>query len=142
LRRAHEIEYFAVHQWVDTPAKMLAPLMLQALQHSGAFRAVALAPTGASGDLRLETELIRLQQDFTQSPSRVQLALRAMLIDTATRRVLAWREFNISTVSASDDPYGGAAAASVATRQMLLELVAFLQSPATLNAQAASALRN
>lgn len=125
LRRAHEIEYFAMHQWADTPAHMLAPLIVRALQRSQTFRAVAMAPTSASGELRLETELVRLQQDFTQQPSRVRLTLRALLIDSATRRVLAGREFDLSNVAASDDPYAGAAAANQAVQQVLAQLVAF-----------------
>ena len=125
LRRAHELEYFAVHQWADTPARMLAPLIVRALQRSQTFRAVAMAPTSASGELRLETELVRLQQDFTQQPSRVRLTLRALLIDSATRRVLAAREFDLSSVATSDDPYAGATAANQAVQQLLAQLVAF-----------------
>ncbi len=125
LRRAHEIEYFALHQWADRPAHMLAPLIVRALQRSQTFRAVAMAPTSASGELRLETELVRLQQDFTQQPSRVRLTLRALLIDSATRRVLAGREFDLSSAAASDDPYAGATAANQAVQQVLAQLVAF-----------------
>ena len=124
-RRAHEVEYYALHQWVDTPAHMLAPLMVRALQRGGAFRAVVQAPSAASGELRLETELLQLQQDFTQAPSRVSLRLRALLVDSATRRALAAREFNFCVVAASEDPYAGAAAANVAARQLLAELAAF-----------------
>ena len=124
-RRAHEVEYYALHQWVDTPAHMLAPLMVRALQQGGAFRAVVQAPSAASGELRLETELLQLQQDYTQTPSRVSLQMRAVLVDSATRRVLATKEFNINAVAASEDPYAGAAAANVALRQLLAELAAF-----------------
>ena len=49
LRQAHELEAFAYHEWVDTPALMLAPLIAQAIERSGAFRAVLRAPTAASG---------------------------------------------------------------------------------------------
>ena len=125
LRRPLEIEYYAVHQWVETPAHMLAPLLVRALQRSGAFRAVVAAPTVVVAGLRLETDLLRLQQDFTQTPSRVQLTLRALLIDTATRRVLAWREFDTSVAATSEDAYGGAAAANQAVQQLLAELAVF-----------------
>ena len=125
LRRAHEIETFAFSQWVDTPAQMLAPLLARAIERSGAFRAVLLAPTAAVGELRLDTELVRLQHDFTERPSRVRLTLRAVLMDTATRRVVAWREFDASAVSASEDPYGGVTAAHEAARRVLTELAAF-----------------
>ena len=124
-RRAHEVEYYALHQWVDTPAHMLAPLMVRALQRGGAFRTVVQAPSAASGEWRLETELLQLQQDYTQTPSRVSLRLRALLVDSATRRALAAKEFNISVLAASEDPYAGAAAANGAVRQLLAELATF-----------------
>ena len=125
LRRAHEIEYFALNQWVDTPAHMLAPLIARAVERTGAFRAVLLTPTPAAGRFRLDTELIRLQQDFSAAPSHVRLTLRAVLVDTATRSVVARREFDARMASNSDDPYGGVSAAQAATQQVLAELAAF-----------------
>jgi len=126
VRRAHEIEYFAVHQWVDTPAQMLAPLIAQALQRSGSLRSVALAPTAAVGQFRLETELVRLQQDFTRNPSRAHLTLRVLLVDASTRQALAWRELDAVVVSLSEDPYGGAVAANAALALVLQQMVAFV----------------
>ncbi len=35
IRQAHQIEYFAHHHWVDTPARMLEPLLLQAAMDTG-----------------------------------------------------------------------------------------------------------
>jgi cholesterol transport system auxiliary component len=125
LRRAHQVEAFAQNQWVAPPAQMLAPIMVRALQRSGAFQAVLMAPSATASQLRLDTELIRLQQDFTATPSRVHLTLRAVLIDPATRRVLAWREFDRSEAAASDDPTGGVAAAHRAVRELMAELVLF-----------------
>ena len=125
LRQPQQLQSFAFHEWVDTPAHMLAPLLVRALQTSGAYGAVLRAPSAASGGLRLETELIRLQQDFGSTPSQVRLTLRAMLVDGNTRRPVAWREFDVSVAAASDDPAGGVAAARAATRQLLGELTEF-----------------
>ena len=124
-RRPQEVEYFAQHQWVDTPARMLAPLMVQALQRSGSFSAVTQAASSAAGSWRLETDAVRLEQDFTVSPSRVRLSLRVMLIDSSTRQVLGWREIGANVAATSDDPYGGALAARQATQQVLAELSRF-----------------
>jgi len=126
VRRAYEVEYFAVHQWVDTPARMVAPIMVQALQRSGSLRSVVLAPTVAAGELRLETELVRLQQDFTCTPSHVRMSMRVLLVDAATRRPLAWRELDAVVLSPSEDPYGGAVAANATLAQVLQQLVAFV----------------
>jgi cholesterol transport system auxiliary component len=125
LRRPPELEAFAFHEWVEPPARMLAPLLVRALQDSGAFAAVLLAPSAALGTWRLETESLQLQQDFTRRPSRVRLGLRAMLLDGATRRVLAWRAFEVQVEAAADDPVAGAVAAQAAAQQLSVAVATF-----------------
>lgn len=124
-RRPLQIEYFAQSEWVDTPSNMLAPMMVRAIERTGAFHAVLGAPTSAAGNLRLESELVRLQQDFSDTPSRVRLTLRAALVDVATRRVVASREFDASAPASTDDSYGGVAAAQQAAGQVMNSLALF-----------------
>ena len=124
-QRANALDYFARNRWADTPARMLAPLLAQALGQSGGFRAVVQAPSVAAANLRLETELVRLQQDFRAKPSRVQLTLRAQLIDVDARRVLASAEFDETEAAPSDDPYGGVIAANRALGRLLEQLGKF-----------------
>jgi cholesterol transport system auxiliary component len=125
LRTPHQIEYFAHNQWVDTPAQMLAPLIVRALERSGAFSAVLLAPTAAAGQLKLDTEVVRLQQEFGSVPSQAHFTLRAVLLDSATRRVVAVREFDASVPAPSEDAPGGVSAANQAVQRVLGELAAF-----------------
>lgn len=128
LREPQALQAYAYAEWVDTPSRLLLPLMVQALQHTGAFRAVLQAPSSAIGVLRLETELLRLQHDYTLSPSVVRLTLRAVLLETATRKPLATREFDARVPAPSDSPAGCVAAAATATRQVLAELATFVSS--------------
>ena len=125
LRRPQELEAFAFHEWVATPAQMLAPLLVRAMQAGGAFRVVISSPTTAAVGWRLETELLRLHQDFMQRPSRVRLGLRAVLLDGATRQAVAWREFDISVDAAADGPVAGALAAQAAAQQGAAAAAAF-----------------
>jgi len=124
VKQAHQIEYFAQSQWVDAPAHMLAPLLVTALEHSGAFRAVMQAP-GASGQIRLDSEVIRLQQEFLRVPSQVRFTLRVRLINDDTRAVIATREFEGLADAPSENPYGGVQAASQAVSKVLDEVAAF-----------------
>lgn len=130
VREPYQLEYFAHSEWVDPPARMLAPLIVAALENSGTFRSVMLAPTAAAGELRLDTEIVRLQQDFASRPSRVHFTLRAHLVDNATRRVLAWRVFDASVAAATDDPYGGVVAANLAVQTVLEQLAGFCATAA------------
>jgi len=125
VREAHKLEYFAQSEWIDPPARMLAPLLVAAAANTGAFRAVVLTPSAAAGDLRLDTEIIRLQHEFGTLPSRVRFTLRANLVDNKTREVLAWREFDTSVAAASEDAYGGVVAANRAVATVLENVSAF-----------------
>ncbi len=126
VRQAHQIEYFAHSEWVDPPARMLGPLLVLAAQQTGGFAAVVLASGTAAGDLRLNTDIVRLQHNFQTSPSRVQLTLRAYLTDEKTRRVLAWKEFSGEALAISDTPQAGVAAANRVVQQVLTQVAQFL----------------
>ena len=125
VRQPHALDYFAANQWADTPARMLGPLLAQALEQTGSFRAVVQTPGVVPADVRLDTELIRLQHDFSTQPSRVQLTLRAQLIDVRSKRVLAVKLFDEAENAASDDAYGGVTAANRALQRVLSQLADF-----------------
>lgn len=125
VREPLRLESFALSEWVDTPARMLAPLIVAALASSGTFRAVVSAPSVVSSELRLDSELVRLQQNFGGGASRVRFTLRATLVDVRTLRVVAWREFDAEQPSASEDARGGVAAAHRAVRTVLMALGGF-----------------
>lgn len=135
LRRPLELEAFSFHEWVAPPAQMLSPLLLRALQQGGSFRIVLAAAAAAPTRWRLQTELLRLHQDFTQRPSRVRLGVRVLLLDGVTRQALAQREFDIVVPAARDDPVAGAVAAQAATQQWLEAVTAFCSELILLQAQ-------
>jgi cholesterol transport system auxiliary component len=141
-RQPSQLAHFAHNEWVDTPAHMLAPLLVAALQRGGPWQAVVAAPSVASGDLRLETMLLRLHQDFSQArgnghdnspdsaPSQVRFTLRATLVDSASHRVLAWREFDTTEPAPGNDPDSGVAAANRAVQRVLVDLAGFCEDAA------------
>ncbi len=120
------LEFYTQSNWVDTPARMLVPLLVDALERSKGFDVVLPQPTSVNGDLRLETTIIRLQQEFQpQAPSRVRLAVRAKLIDIPTDHVLGTQLFEIVEPAPSEDAYGGVQAANKAVQRLLGELQEF-----------------
>jgi len=125
LRQPHEMNYFAVNRWADAPSRMLWPLIAQVLEQTGAFRAIVQTPGAVPADMRLDTELIRLQQDFGTQPSRVQLTLQAQLIDVVGKRVIAVKLFDESENATSDDAYGGVIAANRVAQRVLGQLADF-----------------
>lgn len=122
LREAQRLETYANSVWIDTPAQMLKPLMVDAIESAGIFPAVVGAPSAARADIELDTQILRLQQDFSSVPSRVRFTLRATLVDSMTRRVLASEQFDVVADSPSEDARGGVLAAHAAVRSVLTQL--------------------
>jgi cholesterol transport system auxiliary component len=48
MREPHQISYYADNKWVDTPPRMITPLIVDAIESSGTFRAVVLTPSSAT----------------------------------------------------------------------------------------------
>jgi cholesterol transport system auxiliary component len=122
IEEAHRIDYFAHHRWADSPARMLAPLLMRALETSGLFQAVVQVPTTALFDLRLDTEVLRLVQVFEPTESRVEMAVRMSLLDTQTQRVLVSDVLEVTEPATERTPYGGVIAANRAVARILDEL--------------------
>ena len=80
-----------------------------------------------AADLRLATEIVRLQQEFATRPSRVELVLRVQLVDVRSRHVVATRVIAETEIAPSDDPGGGVIAANAALRRALAQVVEFCE---------------
>lgn len=131
VERPYAIDYYSRSEWADTPARMLGPLLAAAFERSGAFRAVVLAPTSALAELRVDVELVRLQQDFTIKPSRADLALRVQVVDARARHVLATLVVEETEPAATQDAYGGVAATNAALERALERTVTFVVGEAS-----------
>lgn len=126
LKRPYELEFFAVNQWADAPARLFAPLLIQALGQTGPWRAVIFLPSSVRGDYRLDSSGFAVQQEFFQPPSRVRVLLRAQFVDLKESRVLSTRTFEAEEPAPSEDAYGGVVAANKATAAILTQLTSWL----------------
>jgi cholesterol transport system auxiliary component len=124
-RSQHQLEYFARSEWVDTPSHMLQPLIVSAVEKTHSFGAVIPKLPATRTNLRLESEILSLLQDFSTEPSTIRFTFRATIINNATGQVIALREFHEAVTSQSDDPIGGAKAANVAVNNTLEKLGLF-----------------
>ena len=125
LKQDYRLDFYADHEWVDTPAVMLGPLLVKALQGSGAFGAVSEEASGISADLRLHTVIESLYQDFRVRPSQARVELRVQVVEPERRRILATRVFADAEPAPSDDPYGGVVAANRALSRLLPQIADF-----------------
>lgn len=126
LKRPYELEYFSFNQWADTPVRMFAPLLVHALNQSGAWRAVIPLPSEIPGDYRIVIYGFRLQQEFLQQPSRVRIKVRLQLVDLKESKIIGTRAFETLENALSDNAYGGVLAANRAVASMLDQIVLWL----------------
>lgn len=125
VQRSYELNYFVTSRWADTPSRMLEPLIAQTMVQTESFRAVMPVSGEIPADVRLDIQLVRLQQDFKTQPSRVQLTLRAQLVDVRGKRLLASKQFDEVETAAGEDAYGGVTATNRLLQRVLGALAEF-----------------
>jgi ABC-type uncharacterized transport system auxiliary subunit len=122
-REAHRLEPFAYSRWAEPPAPMVQAALVDGLERSGLFAAVLAAPAAVPPDLRLESDELRVVQQFDGEASHVEISLDARLVDLHRPRLLAAQRLSAS-VPAAADPGGGVAAANRALAELVDDLVA------------------
>lgn len=120
------LDYFAYHRWADRPSRLLETVIRARIEESQLVRAVLPATSNVEPDLRLQTELRQLRQDFTSGQSHVLLEVQASLIDAGERRLLDSRQFDYSETASAENPVAGAIAANIAVNRLLDDLAEFL----------------
>ena len=124
-REPLKLDYYNDNIWSDTPSKMLLPILVRAFERTGAFGAVVSPPASALTDLRVDVEVIRLQQEFSVRPSQVRLTARIKVINMKSGHVLGTQVFEVVEPAPSEDAYGAARAANAAVQKLLADMLPF-----------------
>jgi cholesterol transport system auxiliary component len=123
---SYQVEYFASHRWVDSPAQMIQPLLVRSMERTGRYRAVVGPDAGGQAGLLLDADGLRLEQVFDGAQSSVNLAARVSLVDLARQQVLGAREIRVEEPAAGADPRAGVVAANRAVARFLERLASFV----------------
>jgi len=124
LKQDYELNEYSKSRWIDTPARMLLPLLVQSLEHSQQFAAVLSASNAQlGGELRLETEIIRLQQDFRHTPTQIELVVRVHVLDMVKHEILLAKTISITKIAPTADAQGGVMASNAAIEAFLTQLI-------------------
>mgnify|MGYP000476326208 CR=1 FL=1 len=126
IQKPYEITAFAHNTWISSPANMLYPLIMQSLQKTGYFYAVASGPYVDKADYRLDTQVIALQQNFIPKPSVIELVVKAVLTHIEDNRVVSSRIINERVNCPIQTPYGGVIAANRAAQAFTATLSKFV----------------
>ena len=124
-KRPYEIAYFVKNSWVEAPAEMLQPLIIETLQNTHYFHSVGTVATIGNYNYLLNTQIVRLEQDFSKEPNMLRFVLRAQIIRSDTNQLIASKEFAVSEIMSQQDPYTGVLAANRAVAEALRQLAQF-----------------
>jgi cholesterol transport system auxiliary component len=122
----NRLDYFAYHEWVATPARMIASMMESRLDGLGLFSAVVLGSSDIKTDFRLDSEVQSLQQDFVKGSSTVNLTIKVTLIKVASRSLLNSKTFSYREPADGENAEAGVAAANRAAEHFLVDLTTFI----------------
>ena len=122
-RDAGRPEAYAQHRWAMSPALLLTERLRG--RFAAATRGIVGTQDGARADYALRIELEDFSQSFDAAESsKVQVRLRASLIDLATRALHAQKGFSIERPAAPNAP-GAAQSLAAASDAAVEELVAW-----------------
>lgn len=126
VKESFSLRPFANNSWVASPSSMLYPLMTESLQASGWFKVVATVMYAEPVEYRLDTQLLKLQQNFQHKPSILELSVKVVLTDMKKEKITASKIINVTIPCTEDTPYGGVIAANTATKALTAEITDFV----------------
>jgi cholesterol transport system auxiliary component len=122
------IDYFAYNEWVASPARMMAALMEARLDESGMFGSIVSGSSDIRTDLRLDSQVLSLYQDFTGEASTVSLSVKVNLIDVSGRTLLNSKTFSYRVPADERSAESGVFASNQAAGQFLDDLSRFVSA--------------
>lgn len=93
VKKPYALEPFVKNAWVNPPADMLYPLILQSLQRTNLFEAVTSNAYTLGATYRLDTQLLSLQQNFLKKPSVLEFSAKVVLTHVSDNNVLAYKNY-------------------------------------------------
>lgn len=121
----YTVAYFSQHEWAETPAQMLQPLIVKSLDASHLFRAIVIPPFPGQFDYSLQTQIVSLQQNFLHNPAVLNMTVRAQLVQTSNNKIIGSKVFTANVTMPRNSPEGGVYAANQATKMILGDIVRF-----------------
>jgi cholesterol transport system auxiliary component len=122
----YSLNNFVKNSWFSPPATMFYPLLIQSIQHSGYFHAISSGSYNSKTDYRLDTQLLKIQQNFITKPSVLELKIKVVLSHVDDNKIIASKIFSQYIQCPEDSPYGGVVAANQASEKLTHDITHFL----------------
>jgi cholesterol transport system auxiliary component len=126
MAKPYKLSAFAHNAWIGSPADMLYPLILQSVQRSGYFYAVASSANAGETDYRIDTQVLAFHQSFLKKPSELRLTCKIVLTNVSNNHIVASKIIEKRIPCREDTPLGGVEAANKAAVLLTEEIAQFL----------------
>lgn len=124
--KPYQVSYYSRAQWAETPSQMIMPILAQSLERTGAFKAVVVAPYLGRYDYVLNTQIIKMQQNYlSANQGYFELVIQAQILRATTGTTIATRQFSVRTPIGAPSPYNGVIAANDAMARALMQISLF-----------------
>lgn len=124
--KPYQVSYYSQNQWAETPSQMVLPILAQSLEKTGAFKAVVVAPYLGKYDYVLNTQIIKIQQNYlNNSQGYFELVIQAQLVRVSNGATIATKQFSVNTLIGAPSPYNGVLAANEAMARALIQICQF-----------------
>ncbi len=121
----YQLSYYSQSRWIEAPADMFAPLIMQSIQKSGRFKSVIAPPFAGQYQYALRTQIKTLHVDYARQMPTLDLQVQAAIIAAGSGNIVATRDFKVSVPLQQYSPYGATVAANRASSIFLSELTAW-----------------
>lgn len=123
----NQLHYYAYSKWVETPAYMLQPLLVEALQESGRFMTVVKSPSPLRTRYRLITDELAVVQQIKGNKNLVRIGMRLQLFDSQESSFVIDQPMVAERLTEAN-PQAGAAMANIIAREMLTKVAERVQA--------------
>lgn len=124
--KPYQVSFYSQNQWAATPSQMMLPLLAQSLEKTGAFQAVVVAPYIGKTDYTINTQIIKMQQNYIQPKAGYfELVVQADIVRVKTGNSIATRQFTIKEPIGQASPYNGVVAGNAAMAKILMQISHF-----------------
>ncbi|HEU5280817.1 MAG TPA: ABC-type transport auxiliary lipoprotein family protein [Gammaproteobacteria bacterium] len=124
--KPYQVSFYSQNQWAATPSQMVLPLLAQSLEKTGAFRAVVVSPYIGKTDYTINTQIIKMQQNYLNAKAGFfELVMQVEIVRSSTGTSIATRQFSIKEPIGQASPYNGVVAGNTAMAKILMQVCHF-----------------
>jgi len=115
--------YYHYAQWEESLGKLFQSSVIQAIERSACFKAVTLAGSSVTPDLKLESTIYDFSHHIRSGDSYAVVSVGFSLVDVRNGKLLRHRRFTYKEPTASLDAKGYVEAANRALTHLLDDLI-------------------